>query len=387
MTVQRVITRDDLRDLLGRRSNTGVLSIFIDGGNPGRSPGWQISHLRSGLKQLVHSRAGDRQGRELEAAAKEAFEEISGMPSGVRGRSLAYFRDSEGDFVWWRSLRGSVSSNFTWMDAPFLRPLVAYLDDSPCLGVIVLAKDAARLMTWRQGVIDPDTVLALSPSTSTEGMGRFPRRGPNRGPNTVAPGDHLRSRVSHQMRRFAGEIASAVPKMAVQESWEKLVVIGGSPLREELQGHLVQPWKGLVIGSLDKFMTHASPGDISAALQPALTEWNRDREQRELEETVNLANGGGRAAVGAGRCLELLQEARVSHLYFPADLKLRGLRRADGSLALQNSSDGNHGTEEPYLVERMVEVALETGADVTPVEGKPAQQLHELGGVAARLRY
>jgi stalled ribosome rescue protein Dom34 len=39
------------------------------------------------------------------------------------------------------------------------------------------------------------------------------------------------------------------------------------------------------------------------------------------------------------------------------------------------------------LVERMIELALSTGAAITPVSDESAEALRELGGVAALLRY
>jgi stalled ribosome rescue protein Dom34 len=43
--------------------------------------------------------------------------------------------------------------------------------------------------------------------------------------------------------------------------------------------------------------------------------------------------------------------------------------------------------EQLPLAERMIELALNTSAAVTPVEGAAAERLGEHGGVAALLRY
>jgi peptide subunit release factor 1 (eRF1) len=182
-------------------------------------------------------------------------------------------------------------------------------------------------------------------------------------------------------------VASALPKEAIRGSWERIFVAGPSPLREEFQAYLGQPWRSVVIGSEDKVMTRASSGEIAQAVEPVLDRWNRERERREIFECIDIANSGGRAVTGADGCLKLLQEGRVSHLYFAADLSMSGLRRGDGTLTTLMDLEAVEGTEEPYLVERMVELALETGADVTPVESEVVMELKDLGGVAARLRY
>jgi stalled ribosome rescue protein Dom34 len=273
------------------------------------------------------------------------------------------------------------------MDAPFLRPLVAYLDDAPNIGVVVLSQDGARLMTWRQGLIDQGSETEIKPSSHPLRPEGPPEGNPTRGPHAASPADQLRNRVSDHLRKFANEVASALPKEAIRGSWERIFVAGPSPLREEFQAYLGQPWRSVVIGSEDKVMTRATSGEIAQVIEPVLDRWNRERERREIFETIDIANSGGRAVTGVDGCLKLLQEGRVSHLYFASDLSMSGLRRTDGTLTTLMDLEGVEGTEEPYLVERMVELALETGADVTPVESEVVMELKDLGGVAARLRY
>jgi hypothetical protein len=135
-------------------------------------------------------------------------------------------------------------------------------------------------------------------------------------------------------------------------------------------------------------MTHSSTSELSPVLESIVTTWSRERERREVEETMNIANAGGRAILGPDACLRLLQQGRVSHLYYASNLALTGWRLPDGSLTLSTAADApERRKEEPHLVERMVEMAFETGADVTPVEGEAAERLMDMGGMEARLRY
>ncbi|MBD3335081.1 MAG: hypothetical protein GF355_06160 [Candidatus Eisenbacteria bacterium] len=380
------MTRDDIRDLLALRSDAGVLSIYLDGGRQAapRKPGWQMSHVRSGLKELAQKHSGAKQ---LEQTADEALQEIAGLPGEFRQRSLVYFRDAGGEQSWWRSLQRPLATRFVWMDTPFIRPLVAYLDDSPEVGVILLSKDEARLITWRQGILLKDSEERIQPSEDARrDEGPLPSH-PPRSPHAMSPADRLRDRASQKTRRFAVELADAVPRTAVRRGWERLVIMAPSPLREEFQAQLKEPWRSSIIGSTDKVMLRASSAELSADVDEIITRWNRERESQDVEQTYNLAQAGGRAVTGPQESLKLLQQARVAHLFFAADLVLRGRRMEDGTLQLDDGAKGSAGAEESHLVERMVEMALETGASVTPVEGTPAERIKEMGGIAARLRY
>jgi len=379
MTDNHFVTREDVKGLLERGRASGVLSVCLDG----EGGGWQASHVRSGLRRLVHSHEGDK---DLQRTAEAAFDEISGFAPDIRGRSLAYYREAGSGGAWWRSLQRPLATHFVWMDAPFIRPLVAYLDDSPTVGVMVLSQDEVRLVTWKQGFILQESERLVKPSMPWKPEGS-PDGDPARGPHAASAADQLKSRLSHHMRRFAGEVGHALPRTAVQESWERIAIIGPSPLREEFFAHLKEPWRGLVIGSMEKTLIHATSAEIADAVETMIAHWNRSREKKEVEETVDIARSGGRAAVEPGTCLRLLQEGRVSRLFFASDLVLRGARRRAGGLLLGSPSAEEDTEDEPYLVERMVALAFQTGAHVTPVEGDAARRLKGLGGLAVRLRY
>jgi protein required for attachment to host cells len=383
MTRELFLTREDIRRLIRYTSPQGVLSIYLEAGPTPASGGWSPTVLRSGLRKLLQEHGSDKV---LEEVAEKATDEILGLPPETRRRSLAYFRDAEGELVWWRSLRGAVPTRFVWRPGPFVRPLVAYLDDCPRVGILILSQEEARMLTWRQGYVLEESERHLKPSVTPMRPEGPPQGEPTRGPHAASPVDRLKDRVSHHVRRFAHEVARALPKVAVEEEWERLVLIGPSPLRAELQAHLKEPWRDLVIGSADKVLLHAGVGEIAETVDPMITAWNRERERKGLAEVLEQAGSGGRAVVGPEPCLQMLQQGRVDHLYFASDLNLTGWRRPDGTLTV--TSDGaEDAKKEPHLVEAMIALAFETGADVTPVEGDVARELMELGGTAARLRY
>ena len=57
------------------------------------------------------------------------------------------------------------------------------------------------------------------------------------------------------------------------------------------------------------------------------------------------------------------------------------------SNGLESASRGGGVWPEPRLTERIVERCLDTGAQITPVEGAASAVLADAGGIAALLRW
>jgi hypothetical protein len=116
---------------------------------------------------------------------------------------------------------------------------------------------------------------------------------------------------------------------------------------------------------------------IAERVADVLSRLNQAHELELVAKARDGAHAGGRAVLGLQETLQSLEETRVAHLLldperdFPVEeLALPGWARDSGDLA-----------------SRMIERALLTGADVTPLAGDAAAQLEDGDGAAALLRY
>ena len=84
-----------------------------------------------------------------------------------------------------------------------------------------------------------------------------------------------------------------------------------------------------------------------------------------------------------------LNAGRVEHLVYDPEVRYTGTVGADGSLygGDEVSPDGQPGSLESRLTERLVEQALKTGARISPIEGAARGGLRDAAGVAALLRW
>ncbi len=130
---------------------------------------------------------------------------------------------------------------------------------------------------------------------------------------------------------------------------------------------------------------HAGPEDlvsetnvlIERRIEEIVPGLNRAREKSLVDRIKDLAYSEARSSLGVAETIQALSEGRVEHLVYD-----QGREYTDAEF--EWDGQGDSGLQP---IERMVELALASGAAITPVEGESAQALDEQGGVAALLRY
>lgn len=149
MSMTNVITRDDLLELRrGLPRAASSVSTWPEA-NAAPIPGDDGTQRRpaSAAAYVSRRQATGTSGRFWRA----------GPTGGCHGRTgsatLALFFCAEPEWFWWRSLHLPLASRFVWMDAPYLRPLVALLDHAPPVGVVTVAQGMVRVLTWKQGIL------------------------------------------------------------------------------------------------------------------------------------------------------------------------------------------------------------------------------------------
>ena len=113
---------------------------------------------------------------------------------------------------------------------------------------------------------------------------------------------------------------------------------------------------------------------IERRIEGLLPELNRSREEEVIERIKEAAYAEGRSSLGVEETFQALTEGRVEHLIYDADRDYA---------AVELDPVAASGLDGKPLIERMVELALSSGAEITPVEGESAQELAQQGGVAA----
>jgi hypothetical protein len=371
-----------LRQLLDWRPAGGILSVYVEVDPADRSHGWRIA-LRDRLRELAGWTSPHESRRAFEAAAARALERFpeEGAPPDGRGHA-GFIEVAEKPTEVWRSMQMAPhhTEAVHWPQA-YLRPLVLLFAEAPYVGVVLASAERIRLLDWSLGTLRQLDDWEITLWSRDWRERKAERSRPGQWEATSASGrDQFNQRLEANRQRFLREAGHRVGTELARRGWQFAVVFGPKAHVEQLTDPLRSMGERLHVSGHD--LIAASDSEIAARVAEEVREANSARERRligEIEEGIGTSAG---VALGPQEALEALGEGRVRHLVFDANRDYAG-RPLGGQVAPEGGSDDG-GVP---VAERMIELALATGAEVTPVQGDAAERLSERDGVAALLRY
>jgi peptide subunit release factor 1 (eRF1) len=303
------------------------------------------------------------------------------MREGWTGRSLAVFAPSNGDPPWLRALNVPVRSQAHWGSTPYLRPLVEALGDYERYGVVLSDKARARLFTIFLGVIEEERdAFNPEPVKHVASTGSDQARTMN-----------LQRRSEEHARSHLRHVAEMLDRMERSRGFDRLILGGAAESVHQLRRLLAKRLASRIVGTVN-LPVEASTQQVLAETLSLEKQAQRDRQQREMEELLTSSAKGERAVAGLQPTLDALRDGRVWRLLYVEDLALAGHECPNCGSLFDGSAEpcalcGKATRPIEDLVERMAEAAQDTGAHVEPVGGAAAEQLREVGGVGAFLRF
>lgn len=376
-----------IRDLAVHLPGTPVLSAYMrtdprDPANTAAVPGWLVE-LRNGLREV--SREEDEgQPRDERLALRELRERVErdvlAMRPADRGRGLAWFLTADGALDRRFTLQLPPSATMVrWDDRPFVSPLVEIADLGRPAGLVLVSAEAVRLLHWQAG-------LVTEPARSLYEMepGRWRDYDAYVGhPGTSPAGMHVAEfdqRVTEWRERFLRTTARAVADRVTGLGWHRILLAGKARVTDAFVQELPEAVSAQVVAVVDANLLWEQHGAVADRLEGTLREaWLRGARSL-VEEAIDRARAGGAAAIGWPEVMHSLVQHRADHLVLSADAAPEpGLLDPDTQAALG-------WPPRPMVVERAVEQAVISGADVTALPASTTE-LVRAGGAAAVLRY
>jgi hypothetical protein len=355
-----------LAALLHWRPAHGVVSLYVDADPADRGGRWRIE-LRDGLHRAAEAAANgpDRETRLAVEATVRRIEALLSEGGEAVGRGLIGFVEASrepADEQWFASQLPPHRTDACYAPAPQVGPLIALLDDGAPLGIVAASAERLRLFDWRLGRIEQLHDWELEVGSLDWRERKAPRSRDRAAPRmvTAAGSDQHDQRLEANRERFARQAGALTQAEARKLAWRQVLAFGDERYVSHFADGLGGGYELRHVDSSDLVPqpTHLISDRIEGLL-PAL---NRDRECALIERVKEVAFTEARSALGAQETLQALEEGRVEHLVYDA---------------------GRTENE----IERMIELAVATGAAITPVEEESAAMLAEQGGVAALLRY
>lgn len=394
-----IFDQDTLKNLLGFRDDVGVLSVYV-GFTPDQAADPQpvapieirnqVRDLKRGLRDDHPHEAWQAVEQRLEELDNSDFDGLLDPKAQGQGRVL---------FVGVASgqrerlhLQVPFRDRVIFDDTPFLRPLVAALDEGRAAGVLLVNSQNVRLLQWSAGETEEldDWSFELKDAQLADVKSGPSANNPRQAGKGLVNRERFEDRIDDNRSRFLKDVVEDVERQAQQRGWDRVVVAGAAKIREEVAGQL-DAANGLRVLRAEHDWEGSTTAQIAERAWPLLRSVHRRREVELVEQARDRALSGGTGALGLRGVLEALNTGQVAHLLFDSGLEAHGFTTSEGTLHATEDGDaaaaGFELTPEPLLVERMVEKVVGYGGTVTPCEEGAAELLTEHDGVAALLRW
>lgn len=402
------LDRTVLRELAGLTDEVGVLSAYLTIDRQARveqgsKPPWEV-RLRNRLRQIredarqewprEHWRALETRIDALEPEWERLLDPVT---TGV-GRAL--FATVAGGAVHHVSLQVPLDDRVVCEPRAYVRPLVAAWSTAGPAGVVAVSADEVRIMDLRLGATEMLAILHYQRPTeqpelkgppSSLGLPGNRVHGAGAGVHILGTGtqrDLYERREDDKLLRFLRTVGPRVVELTKEREWSQVALTGEASLVQAVREGIPPSIPAEVV-EVDAAVASAPPAKLAATVEPALAE-ARLRHHRALAERVrDHALSANNGTFGLGDTLNALQEGRVAHLLLDAERRWSGSRSPDGLLAPEGEvpvgADRATLAPEPHLGERMIELALDSSAEVTILDPSVAEPLTD--GVGALLRW
>jgi peptide chain release factor subunit 1 len=374
-----MIRQEDLKRLAELEGKAGpVVSLYLNVTPP--------RPFKTELHSLIHEK---RESLAKAGIERELLREIDGLLEEIRGyvdglpplegtRLLVIFAAPDGFRQEYR-LPVALPSRLYVEQGPYIRPLVALLEEFDRYGVLVVDARKARLFTLYLGEVEEHSGVFVSdtPSWISEGEGRA-ARGPLGGGIGAWAGwrePKIQRHIQDHVHRHLKETSARTFQLFKRLGFEKLIV--GAPqgregkifplLERHLHSYLRERLAGVFAGDPDMPLEELKQRALAVA---------RDHERRREEELVRrlLAESSrpdGLAVVGLEPVVSALMLGQVHTLVVAADFHPAGrVCPADHYLSLTEDRCplcGRELVQVEDFVEELVEEAIAQGAEIAHV--------------------
>jgi peptide chain release factor subunit 1 len=370
---------EDLRELqqhsFDRQSL--VLSVYVnvdqsDAANLNR--GFETA-AEDSIRQAVEAGAD---GQRFEEERKRFMHFLRGYTP--RGKLVVVFSDSKLGFWWQRDLQVQLPTSARWSPQPWVRPLLELLEENHSLGLVLLDKHRARILT-----LDASGLEQHAEITSD-----VPNKHQTTGTDHIWSQSQMeRDHVKHikwHLRRVAEELGALVDRLKITR------LITGGPVEatslfvDELPKRLQQ----IVVDTI------AVPVDVNAdklisELRRIQGEVEHEEEVKIVESLITSARKGGGAVLGISETLNAVQERRVYMLVVDKNYRAEGSQCRSCGMLLADRLDRCSfcgGDLEPVrdLINRASRKVLDDRGKVQMVSGRAGEKLSGNERIGAVLR-
>lgn len=366
-----MLTDRDLKELLGFKSQHGVLSVYLDTDPAEGNVDVHKRRFRSLIKDV--NLADD-----IEAVSRYLDHEHDWS-----GRSVAIFSCNADEYLRAYSLAVPIGSRVREGDRPYVKPLANVLDSYGGFGVVLVDKQEARFFYFHLGELSESEELAgesIRRAKHGGGSQAAGRRGGSAGQTDYI--DELTDRNIIKAAEFAAQF--------FKENNVRRIMVGGTEdIVSSFLGELPKAWQSLVVGTFPMSM-HATHSEILEKAMQVGEEAELRKEIKLAEQVVTNAAKDQGGVLGLDDTLKAVHDGRVQILIIREGFRAPGCRCTGcGNLSAyrMKTCPFCSGTceEIPDAVELAVRNVMKFGGEVEVLHRE--QVVGQFDQIGALLRY
>jgi hypothetical protein len=360
-----MLTRDEVIQIYRQHRREKVLSIYLNAEehDPAKRRAWRrsLDHVLAPVEQSLGNGGPARNG--FDAALAHIKKELRRYDAFLPGRGFAGFATADA-LLYAETLPVMMPDLASWEDGLRVAPYVRALKQATPVITVLINSREAHLYRYRQDEFEE--IARLHSDTffgDLSDVNMSKRATTHSGVRGITDTDAARRFEEVGSERLLKSVVESVRELAEPTG---TVVVGGT---NEMTAALVQRLPRTMDGRVHEDASIAfymSAADLKRATQSAASAVRARRQERVVDQVVELTNAGGRGCLGREATERALHERRVEVLLISRRL----------------------AEEETEYADHCVGAAFEQDADAEEVKGSAADRLdREGGGLGARLRF
>lgn len=381
-----MLSYDEIRDLqqYPTDNDSSVLSVYVcvDQANAANlNRGFETS-VENLLRKIAEHETNGENGNNSSRFETERSRLLKFLRDYTpKGKGLVVFSDSARGFWWQRDLQVDVPTEVRWSPQPWVRPLLAVIEQHEPTAVVLIDKHRARIL--------------ISDATGSQQQSEIISDVPNKHHATGT--DHIwsqsqmeRDHLKH-IKWHAKRVAETLVGVVDRLKPSKLVIGGPVEATAIFTDELPKRLKQMVIGTL------SIPVDINGdRLTSELVELQERSEYEDelklVESLITAARKKDRAVLGMTDTLDAANQGRVYRLIVGDGFRSGGVECTKCRVLLADNvkecpfckGDVENTAD---LINRLSHNAFDHGGKVQVVTGAAAETLSTAGGIGALLRF
>jgi peptide chain release factor subunit 1 len=360
-----------------KKGNAYYVSLYLNTNPTTNTKNDYVIHVKNMIKQTT-----EKLDKAVNKKVKKDLDKINAYVLAnkrIFKKGLAILSSNEQHF--WKEFHLSIpiKNEIIVDNTPYIKPLLAILDNYQRYAILLVGKDSARLFIMHLGEIEEYTEI------HTEGVPGKHKKG---GWFSLSEKSYERH-IDYHVELHFKDVIKHLEQFLSREYVGRLVIGGSEEALTKVKSMLPNALADKVIGTFQAEM-FANSKEILKKVEPLLQAFEKKEDEKTVDDLLTKTMKNENAVTGIEDVLHTLQEGRIMKLLFLKDFKKSGLICKNcGFLTVQNVTACPYCKGKTkkvnYIVDLMAQKAVDQGAIVEVLNDN--RKLKDAGKIGAFLRF